>query len=79
MHRRCCMQSDEQWQEIREQSRKRGDSEGVCSICLDTFGTRGQVLLACSHTFHRWGLSQRSKTQLCLDVFPCQFCFMRIL
>lgn len=54
------LQTDGEWEEVRERSRRRGDSEGVCPVCLDSLGTREQVLLPCSHTFHRRGLVQHT-------------------
>ena len=40
--------------QIKVQSGARGDSQAPCSICHDVFDQhRQQVLLSCSHTFHR--------------------------
>lgn len=40
-------------------SKKRKDSENVCSICLDDFKLSPQMILSCSHVFHK----------ACLDSF----------
>lgn len=40
------------WAAIEEKSKKRNDSESMCSICLEDFKTEPQVILSCSHVFH---------------------------
>ncbi|CAE7503879.1 RNF32 [Symbiodinium pilosum] len=42
----------EQWEKVKHASDSRQDSEVPCSICLDDFRTRPQVILSCSHVFH---------------------------
>ena len=42
-----------EWDAIAECSRDRGGSRQPCSICLQHFRGDAQVLLSCSHTFHR--------------------------
>jgi hypothetical protein len=43
--------SDSSWQAI--DARAAARNEGACSICLQAFGMREQVLTSCSHVFHR--------------------------
>ena len=53
-----------QWRAVHAQSQAREDSTGECCICREHFGPGEQVLLSCSHSFHRdclasferWGL-----------------------
>ncbi|CAE8606600.1 unnamed protein product [Polarella glacialis] len=44
--------SREQWDAVKAASDSRLDSEVPCSICLDDFQLRPQVILSCSHVFH---------------------------
>lgn len=41
-----------QWDHVKHASDSRQDSEVPCSICLEDFRTRPQVILSCSHVFH---------------------------
>jgi hypothetical protein len=43
----------EQWRAIEERSRRRKDHEGECVICLNGFRGQQQVILSCSHIFHK--------------------------
>ncbi|XP_031556497.1 peptidyl-prolyl cis-trans isomerase G-like [Actinia tenebrosa] len=45
--------SDNEWQEVKQQSNARMDSNQPCVICKEDFGVQQQVLLSCSHVFHR--------------------------
>ncbi|CAF0770858.1 unnamed protein product [Didymodactylos carnosus] len=45
--------SEAQWLDIKVQSNKRDDSSQPCVICKEEFGLNQQVLLSCSHVFHR--------------------------
>ncbi|PNW78548.1 hypothetical protein CHLRE_09g392650v5 [Chlamydomonas reinhardtii] len=45
--------TDDQWTEVHLRSRLRQDSANECVICREEFQTGAQVLLSCSHTFHR--------------------------
>lgn len=45
--------SDTEWKEIKEKSNARQDSAQPCVICKEDFGLQQQVLLSCSHVFHR--------------------------
>ncbi|KAG2432541.1 hypothetical protein HXX76_008886 [Chlamydomonas incerta] len=45
--------SEDQWSEVHLRSRLRQDSANECVICKEEFQTGAQVLLSCSHTFHR--------------------------
>lgn len=42
----------EQWEAVKKASDTRQDSDAPCSICLDDFHERAQVILSCSHVFH---------------------------
>lgn len=45
--------SDKEWKEVKEKSNARQDSSQPCVICKEDFGLQQQVLLSCSHVFHR--------------------------
>lgn len=45
--------TDEEWQKVKIKSNDRMDSDQPCVICKQEFGTQDQVLLSCSHVFHR--------------------------
>ena len=40
-------------QEVQEKSRAREDSCGECVICREDFKNEDQILLSCSHVFHK--------------------------
>ncbi|XP_061165712.1 RING finger protein 32-like [Saccostrea echinata] len=45
--------SEKEWQNMKLKSNERDDSKLPCVICKEDFGTQEQVLLSCSHVFHR--------------------------
>ncbi|XP_070536117.1 RING finger protein 32-like [Ptychodera flava] len=45
--------SDEQWKNVKDKSNEREDSKEPCVICKEDFGLVEQVLLSCTHVFHR--------------------------
>ncbi|XP_071487840.1 RING finger protein 32-like [Diadema antillarum] len=45
--------SENEWARVKDKSNKRDDSVQPCVICKEDFGTEQQVLLSCSHVFHR--------------------------
>lgn len=45
--------SENEWKGIKEKSNEREDSHQPCAICKELFGTDAQVLLSCSHVFHK--------------------------
>eukprot|EP00201_Polytomella_parva_P023523 CAMPEP_0175043932 /NCGR_PEP_ID=MMETSP0052_2-20121109/3494_1 /TAXON_ID=51329 ORGANISM="Polytomella parva, Strain SAG 63-3" /NCGR_SAMPLE_ID=MMETSP0052_2 /ASSEMBLY_ACC=CAM_ASM_000194 /LENGTH=563 /DNA_ID=CAMNT_0016307111 /DNA_START=142 /DNA_END=1829 /DNA_ORIENTATION=- len=45
--------SDSEWQAVQARSRARDDSSSCCPICREEFKGESQVLLSCSHTFHK--------------------------
>jgi hypothetical protein len=45
--------SEAAWNEIKQRSNERQDSNCPCPICQEDFGLGQQVLLSCSHVFHR--------------------------
>ncbi|KAJ8036036.1 RING finger protein 32 [Holothuria leucospilota] len=53
--------SDKEWSNVKEKSNRREDSALPCVICKEDFGLQPQVLLSCSHVFHR----------NCLGAFEC--------
>ncbi|XP_053372747.1 RING finger protein 32-like [Mercenaria mercenaria] len=55
--------SETDWQKAKEKSNKRDDSKMPCVICKEDFGTQEQVLLSCTHVFHRVRLDL-----FCLDI-----------
>ncbi|XP_072110147.1 RING finger protein 32 isoform X1 [Mobula birostris] len=42
-----------EWQLVKKRSVQQGDSAQPCAICREEFGLQQQVLLSCSHVFHR--------------------------
>jgi hypothetical protein len=45
--------SEAAWNAIKQRSNEREDSNCPCAICQEDFGLGQQVLLSCSHVFHR--------------------------
>lgn len=45
--------TDKEWKEVKKKSNERQDSSQPCVICKEDFGLQQQVLLSCSHVFHR--------------------------
>jgi hypothetical protein len=45
--------SEAAWNVIKQRSNDRQDSNCPCAICQEDFGLEPQVLLSCSHVFHR--------------------------
>ncbi|KAM8979901.1 RING finger protein 32 [Sarcophilus harrisii] len=45
--------SVEEWAKVKERSIKQGDSMHPCPICREEFELQSQVLLSCSHVFHK--------------------------
>jgi hypothetical protein len=45
--------SEAAWNTIKQRSNEREDSNCPCAICQEDFGLEQQVLLSCSHVFHR--------------------------
>nr|XP_014432159.2 RING finger protein 32 isoform X3 [Pelodiscus sinensis] len=43
----------EEWDKVKQRSIKQGDSVQPCAICREEFALQPQVLLSCSHVFHR--------------------------
>ncbi|NXC46517.1 RNF32 protein, partial [Penelope pileata] len=43
----------EEWAKIKQRSIQHGDSIQPCAICREEFALRPQVLLSCSHVFHK--------------------------
>jgi hypothetical protein len=44
---------EDEWQGVKDRSSERDDSRQPCPICRDAFGVKQQVILSCSHVFHR--------------------------
>jgi hypothetical protein len=44
--------NEKDWDQIKQNSRKREDYKQPCVICREPLGPKSQVLLSCSHTFH---------------------------
>lgn len=53
--------SEAAWKAIKQRSNDRQDSNCPCAICQEDFGLGQQVLLSCSHVFHRACLSTFEK------------------
>ncbi|KAL8602806.1 hypothetical protein ACOMHN_061040 [Nucella lapillus] len=45
--------SESEWGQVKAKSNARDDSREPCVICKEDFGLQQQVLLSCSHVFHR--------------------------
>jgi hypothetical protein len=47
--------TSDEWTAVREKAKARGDVEHseACPICQEEFKTQDQVLLSCSHVFHK--------------------------
>ncbi|KAF6086753.1 ring finger protein 32 [Phyllostomus discolor] len=45
--------SADEWDRVRQRSLSQGDSVQPCPVCKEEFQLRPQVLLSCSHVFHR--------------------------
>ncbi|XP_054430771.1 RING finger protein 32 [Pteronotus mesoamericanus] len=45
--------SSEEWEKARQRSVSQGDSTQPCPVCKEEFQLRPQVLLSCSHVFHK--------------------------
>ncbi|XP_054582227.1 RING finger protein 32 isoform X3 [Eptesicus fuscus] len=45
--------SSDEWEQVKRRSVSQGDSSQPCPICREEFQLRPQVLLSCSHVFHR--------------------------
>ena len=45
--------TEQQWSLSQARSAARQDSHRECSICCEHFGMEEQVLLSCSHVFHK--------------------------
>ncbi|XP_077160515.1 RING finger protein 32 [Paroedura picta] len=43
----------DEWEHVKQRSIKQGDSVHPCAICREEFALQPQVLLSCSHVFHR--------------------------
>ncbi|CAM9915211.1 unnamed protein product, partial [Laminaria digitata] len=42
-----------EWKALEEKSLARGDGESPCPICREAFQEKSQVILSCSHVFHK--------------------------
>lgn len=67
--------TNDQWVEIEEKSKERVDDHKACPICLEGFKTpNNQVILSCSHVFHKNCLSNFEKYA---QVKMCPLCRRR--
>ncbi|EPY79855.1 hypothetical protein CB1_000880015 [Camelus ferus] len=57
--------SSEEWETVKQRSVLQGDSTQPCPICKEEFELRPQVLLSCSHVFHRKGGFGRQRSPPC--------------
>ena len=62
------------WEEAAKLSELRSDSFHLCSICQQHFGLRPQVLLSCSHVFHKACLQSFEKFLDNLRHRKCPLC-----
>lgn len=45
--------TEDEWKIVKSSSNSRNDSANPCAVCQEPFGLEPQVLLSCSHVFHR--------------------------
>ena len=45
--------SENEWEKVKQKSIKREAFDNACVICKDDFRLEDQVLLSCTHVFHR--------------------------
>ena len=45
--------NEDEWSDVKQKYIEREDFKEPCVICKEALGSRQQVLLSCSHTFHR--------------------------
>ena len=45
--------SENEWEKVKQKSIKREAFKNACVICKDDFRLEDQVLLSCTHVFHR--------------------------
>ncbi|CAL1536197.1 unnamed protein product [Lymnaea stagnalis] len=45
--------SEQEWNTVKAKSNQRDDSQEPCVICKEDFGLQEQVILSCTHVFHR--------------------------
>ncbi|KPP73961.1 hypothetical protein Z043_106915 [Scleropages formosus] len=62
----------QEWEHVKARSVQEGDSVQPCVICREEFRLQPQVLLSCSHVFHRVSyLPPRSQCSVLITVTPC--------
>ncbi|GLC35394.1 hypothetical protein PLESTB_000569400 [Pleodorina starrii] len=64
--------TEDQWTEVHLRSRLRQDSAHECVICREEFQSGAQVLLSCSHTFHRHCLAAFERFSRCKTCPLCR-------
>ncbi|GFR45225.1 hypothetical protein Agub_g6622 [Astrephomene gubernaculifera] len=64
--------TEEEWTEVHLKSRLRQDSAHECVICREEFQAGAQVLLSCSHTFHRHCLAAFERYSRCKTCPLCR-------
>eukprot|EP01112_Ceratiomyxa_fruticulosa_P000271 TRINITY_DN1025_c0_g3_i3.p1 TRINITY_DN1025_c0_g3~~TRINITY_DN1025_c0_g3_i3.p1 ORF type:complete len:435 (+),score=81.18 TRINITY_DN1025_c0_g3_i3:44-1348(+) len=71
--------SKDEWLKIKKKSDNRKDSYMPCVICQDDFGMDEQVLLSCSHVFHKICLSsfERFSKERDRPLLQCPLCRKR--
>lgn len=62
------------WKGVKAVSEARRDSHFPCSICRQSFGTRAQVLLSCSHVFHQMCLASFERFLVGKAQAKCPLC-----
>lgn len=45
--------TEKEWKEVEKKAEKRKDHEQPCPICMEPFKFSPQVILSCSHVFHK--------------------------
>ena len=70
-----------EWAAVKAKSRVRRDAADGCSVCQDAFGLQPQVLLSCSHTFHRACLAgvERCIRRQCCPLCRCERYEVRLI
>ncbi|CAJ1082055.1 RING finger protein 32 isoform X1 [Xyrichtys novacula] len=60
--------TEDEWMQVKARSVKQGESAQPCAICREEFHLQPQVLLSCSHVFHRaclQGFERFSRRKCC--------------
>nr|AAP20062.1 HSD15 [Homo sapiens] len=69
--------SSDEWEKVKQRSLLQGDSVQPCPICKEEFELRPQVLLSCSHVFHKACLQAFEKFTNKKTCPLCRSCYQK--